>query len=128
MPIAIVRFQRLVQDSQDYGSDDEHMVSRVFFALEVDGTVYENLYTDVKQIVGSSFESAPLEVSKPIGYKGPFDHSAFSSAIEQYYRSLVGAGGHGIRITGGGNIRLHNNTFIQPGSATFAVNASGGPW
>jgi hypothetical protein len=114
VPLTTVHFQRLVQDSQEYGSNDEHMVSRVFFALEVDGTVAPNLYVDIKQTVGSSFETAPIEVSKPVGYKGPFDHSAFSSIVEKYYRSQVGATGSGIRISGGGNIRMRNNLFIQP--------------
>ena len=128
MTQAKIHLQRLVQDSQEYGSNDEHMVSRVFFDLEVDGTQHKNLYCDVKQIVGSSFETAPLEVSKPVGYKGAFNHDAFQNIIEQYYRSLVGSQGRGIRITGGGNIRMQNNTFVQPSEATFEVQVSGGPW
>lgn len=28
---ARITFHKLIQDSQDYGSDDEHMVSRAFF-------------------------------------------------------------------------------------------------
>jgi hypothetical protein len=59
--------------------------------------------------------------------KGPFDHGAFSSVVVKYYRSQVGASGSGIRISGGGNIRMRNNVFIQPATATFEVKASGGP-
>ena len=128
MTQAKIHLHRLVQDSQEYGSNDEHMVSRVFFDLEVDGALHKNLYCDVKQMVGSSFENAPLEVSKPIGYKSAFNHDAFQNVIEQYYRGLVGSQGRGIRITGGGNIRMQNNTFAQPGEATFEVQVSGGPW
>jgi len=62
---AKISFRELIQDSQDYGSDDEHMVSRVFFDFEIEGSVHSNLYADVKQPVGSSFETAPLEVSRP---------------------------------------------------------------
>ena len=32
---ARVTFYKCIQDSQDYGSDDEHMVSRIFFFLEI---------------------------------------------------------------------------------------------
>ena len=79
-------FTRVIQDSQDYGSDDEHMVSRVFFDLEVGGDVRRGLYADVKQTVGTSYETAPLEVSFPQGYKGPLDCGVFRSHVETYYR------------------------------------------
>jgi hypothetical protein len=128
MAQAKIKLQRLVQDSQEYGSDDEHMVSRVFFDLEIDGTKYQGLHCNVKQTVGSSFETAPLEVSAPTGYKGPFNHQAFQQIIEQYYRGLVGSQGRGIGITSGSNIRMQNNTFVQPSEATFEVQVSGGTW
>ena len=128
MTQAKIQLQRLVQDSQEYGSNDEHMMSRVFFDLEIDGTLHQNLYCDVKQMVGSSFETEPLEVSRPVGYNGAFNHDAFRNLIEQYYRSLVGLQGRGIRITGGGNIRMQNNTFVQPCEAMFEVLVSGGSW
>src|SRR6266571_981188 len=101
-----VTFKECVQDSQDYGSDDDHMVSRVFFSLEIEGRTYEGLHADVKQAVGSSFETGPIEVGPPAGasYRGPFNHSAFRAAVESYYRGLVGARGKGIRISGGTNI------------------------
>jgi len=128
MPIATITFQKLIQDSQDYGSNDDHMVSRVFFNLDIDGNLYPDLYADVKQIVGSAIESSPIEVSNPGGYKGPFDHDAFSNAVERYYRSLVGATGSGIRISGATNVRMRNNTFFATGVAKFEVKSSGGPW
>jgi len=128
MAQAKIKLRRLVQDSQEYGSDDEHMVSRVFFDVEIEGKKYQGLHCDVKQIVGSSFESAPLEVSAPAGYKGPFNHQAFQKIIENYYHSLVGSQGRGIRIGGGSNIRMQNNTFVQPSEATFEVQVSGGTW
>jgi len=128
MAKAKVLFRELIQDSQDYGSDDEHMVSRVFFDLEIDGKKYKGIYADVKQPVGSSFESAPLEVSIPENYKGPFNFEAFRNVVEQYYRSLVGNRGFGIHIEGGSNIRMRNNRFIQSGVAEFEVQVAGGSW
>ncbi len=128
MAKATVFLHRLTQDSQEYGSDDQHMVSRVFFDMELGGRRYDGLYCDVKQTVGSDFESAPLEVSSPVGYRGAFNHRAFQEAIERYYRSLVGSQGRGIRIAGASNVRMRNNSFIQPTQATFDVEVSGGPW
>ncbi len=128
MATATITLHKLIQDSQDYGSDDEHMVSRVFFDLTIDGKKYEGLYADVKQPVGGSFESSALEVSSPANYKGPFNHEAFRGIVEQYYRGLVGASGSGIHISGGSNIRMRNNTFVRSVTAEFQVTVTGGPW
>ena len=110
---AKVTFMRCIQDSQDYGSDDEHMVSRVFFDLKVGGKVYPGLHADLKQVVGSSYETGDIEVGRPEGYRGPFNHMAFRDAAERYFRSLVGSTASGIRIQGGGKIRMRNNTFMM---------------
>ena len=128
MATAKLFLRKLIQDSQDYGSNDEHMVSRVFFDLEIDGVKQEGLYANIKQPVGSSFESSPLEVSSPSNYKGPFNYEAFRNIVEHYYRSLVGATGSGIHIAGGSNIRMRNNTFIQYEAHEFEVQIAGGPW
>jgi hypothetical protein len=121
MAKAKVLFRELIQDSQEYGSNDEHMISRVFFDLEIDGVRHEGLYANVKQAVGSSFESAPLEVSSPTNYKGPFNFEAFRDAVEGYYRGLVGSQGSGIRISGGSNIRMKNNRFVSSAKSEFEV-------
>ena len=90
-----ITFSECIQDSQEYGSNEEHMVSRVFFRLEVDGHDYGNHYCDIKQTVGSSYATGPIEVSGPKGgsYKGPFNYEAFRKAAEGYYRGLVGPSG-----------------------------------
>jgi hypothetical protein len=104
------------------------MVSRVFFEFEFEGKVHKGLHADIKQPVGSSFETAPLEVSRPSGYRGPFNYNAFRNAAEAYYRSLVGSQGHGIRIAGATNVRMRNNRFTKTTVAEFDAEASGGPW
>lgn len=123
-----ITLQKLIQDSQDYGSNDEHMVSRVFFDMEVDGKTFVNLYADVKQTVGGSYETSQLEVSNPPNYKGPFNHEAFRAIVEQYYRGLVGATGCGIHISGSSNMRMRNNTFVKSMTAQFEVQVTGGTW
>jgi hypothetical protein len=124
---ARVTFYKCIQDSQDYGSNDEHMVSRVFFFLEIDEKRLD-LHADIKQTVGSSFETGPIEVRQPENYKGPFNYDAFRDAAEKYYRSLVGSLGGGIRIQGGTNIRMRNNTFIQNMIAEFEVKEGSAGW
>ena len=128
MQIGKIILQKLIQDSQDYGSTEEHMISRVFFDFELDGHTYEGLYADIKQTVGSSFENAPLEVSKPMNYNGPFNYEAFHQIVEQYYRSLVGQAGSGIHTSAGTNIRMRHNIFVQPHVAEFSVTSTGGLW
>lgn len=128
MSKATVTFHKLIQDSQDYGSDDEHMVSRAFFTLEIGDKTYSDLSTDIKQPVGSAFESTVLEVSPPQGYKGPFNYAAFRDAVEQYYRNLIGSKGRGIHIEGSSNTRMWNNTFVQETKATFDIDKSRAGW
>lgn len=89
MPTATIHFKELIQDSQNYGSDDGHMVSRVFFDLQVDDKRYPGAYANIKQKVGA-VASDSIEVSPPAGYAGPFDHQKFQAEVERYFRSVIG--------------------------------------
>jgi hypothetical protein len=131
MATARLVFEKCIQDSQDYGSDDEHMISRVFFTLEVGGKRYDGLHADVKQTVGSSYEDGPIEISSPRGssYKGPFNYDAFRAAVEKYYRSLVGSSATGIRIgSGARGIRMRNNIFQRQKVTEFEVSGTDVSW
>ena len=131
MSKARVTFHKCIQDSQDFGSDDEHMVSRLFFSLEITGRRYDGLYTDIKQTVGSSYETGPIEVSPPRGasYNGPFNHAAFRDAAERYYRSLVGSAGSGIGISSGAsNIRMRNNIIPRESVIEFEASGADAAW
>lgn len=128
MTIATVTFKKIIQDSQDFGSDDEHMVSRVFFDLEVDGAKYPDLYADIKQTIGAQFEAGPLEVSPPHGYSGPFNFEAFRKEVEECFREQVGSRGHGIHIEGASNIRMRNNTFVFKKVVQFEVRMGLDGW
>ena len=127
MGTAKITFYKCIQDSQDYGSDDEHMVSRVFFTLQIGDRKFD-LHADIKQAVGSSYEMGPIEVGHPEGYSGPFNYECFRDAAEKYYRSLVGSTGRGINIQGGANIRMRNNTFIQEMSVDCEVDEGSAGW
>ena len=121
-----VTFKKLVQDSQDFGSDDDHMVSRIFFDLEHGGKTYRDLQVDIKQAVGGSIERDPIEVGHTKGYSGPGNYSVFRAEAEKYFRSMVGSTASGIRISGGSNIRMRNNTFSRSHTVEFEVTPQGG--
>lgn len=106
-------FKELHQDSQDYGSTDEHMVSRVFFDLETGKEVHRDLFCDIKQTVGSDFDKHPLEISPPPGFMGQMNYKNFRAAVEAYYRSLVGSGGRGIHFQNGSIVRMRDNRMIS---------------
>jgi hypothetical protein len=128
MKKANIIFHQCIQDSQDYGSDDEHMISRVFFSLNIGDKKYSNLHVDIKQAVGSDYETGPIEVGVPEGYKGPFNYHAFRDGVEKYYRNLVGSGAKGIRIQGGANIRMRNNTFNQEMAIQCEIDEGAAGW
>ena len=110
MPFTKVHFKMIHQVSQTFGSDNEHMVSRVYFDLEVSGETIPNLYADVKQPVGSDFLTDPLEVPLPEDYSGPLSYEGYRDAVEKYYRMSFGSQGGGIRFgTGAKNIVMQDN-------------------
>ena len=130
MTKANITFQSLQQDSQDYATfekSDSHVVCVIHFAMDVGGKHFDGLSVEVRQPYGADFESEPLEVSKTAGdYRGPWNHARFAALCEQYYRSLVGSSGRGIRIDGGSNIRMRNNTFAMPQQAELDIPDEGG--
>lgn len=90
MPVATVTFRKCILNSQEAGSDDCHLGSRVYFDLDIDGTPYPSLFTDVRQLVGSDSENEFLDVSMPRGYAGPFNFQVFRGSVEFYYRHVIG--------------------------------------
>ena len=123
-----ITFQKCIQDSQEYGSNDEHMVSKVFFNIEVDGENKGEFSADVKQIVCRNYETTPLEVGIPKDYKEPLNYQVFRQAVEDYYRSLVWSSGRGIHIAGRGNIRMYNHKFIATKIVEFEAEGGDVCW
>jgi len=75
------------------------MVSVMAFTLTVGDESFEKLWAIVKHPVGSDFNSAPLEVSDPIGYDGPIiNFNALRDEVENYYREQVGEQGRVFNI------------------------------
>ena len=119
---ATLLFQKCLQNAQEYGSDDEFMVSRIFFSLELPDKRIDDLYVDIKQAQGDKFEGGSIEVGKPHGYAGNLDYEAFRNAVESYFRKLVGSTGAAIKIQGGNNIRMFNNWFHVPMKAEITID------
>lgn len=115
MPIMRVHVAGCLQNSHELGSTDEHMVSRFFLKLEVDGKPVGEAHVDVKQVVGSKYrDNEPLEVGPPTGYRGPFNDRAFRQHISDIYRRrVVGpvSGGAIVSSTGEGTIIMRDNRF-----------------
>ena len=128
MTLVRVKVQKCIQDSQEYGSTDEHMVSRVFFAIGVDGGLYDEDYCDIKQIVGSAYGSGNMEVSRPHKYRGPYDHEIFSDKIAGYFSKLVNSSGSIISLGGATNVRMRNNIFVNPYEFTLDAEETGASW
>jgi hypothetical protein len=122
MSKAKVIFCQCNQDSQEYGSDDEYMVSRIFFTLEIGEERFEGLYADIKQTVGSDYDTAPIEVSQSHGYEGAFNHQAFRDCAEKYYRSCVGSEATEIEIGEGARIRMYNNVIKKEMVCEFEIS------
>jgi hypothetical protein len=125
-------FLGCLQNSQELGSTDEHMISRLYFDFEVNGHEYTGFHCDIKQIVGAQFESeSPLEVGPPTGgrYRGPFNYEAFRAEAESYYRGLVGAQGRAIRIgPGAKGIGMYNNRLSFRKVVEFPVSGTEAAW
>jgi hypothetical protein len=116
-------FEGCVQDAGEYGSDDEWMVSRLFFWVRREGAPPANfgedlirvagyrfaririeppvgytgpmLYAEVRQRVGNDFETGPVEIGRPSG--GALDQSAFARAALDYFRSVASDTGRMLR-------------------------------
>jgi hypothetical protein len=138
MPKIKVTFQECIQDSQEYGSDDEHMVSRVWVDIAVDGVDRGSWVADLKQTVGSDFETGPIEVTRPLevagktpkkAYNGPFDQALFAEEAAKYFRGLVGSQGMGIKLgPGSKNIRMHGNRYGTRKVIEFDATGRGEAW
>jgi hypothetical protein len=123
----IVMLHRCIQDSQEYGSDDEHMVSRVFLTV-ISGEKRKDTYVDLKQAVGGNFETDPIEVGRPHDYRGPLDYEQFRREIESYFRSLVGAKGTMIHIENSTNVRMQSNIYVLSHAFNMEADDSAGGW
>jgi hypothetical protein len=120
MPQVVVRFTECRQNSQEAGTDDEHMVSRVFFNIEVDGTQRGDYYVDLKQTVGSTMVEGLIQVPWPTAYKGPWNQETFANAVREYFGQCVGPTASVVQI-GSGAIAMHETRFVVTKTTKFTA-------
>jgi hypothetical protein len=120
-----LNFTKAIINSQMLGSENEHMLSQLFFTL--DGVPYDCV---VRQPHGENhtFETDPIEVELPKGFPVRINYGEFSNEAENYYRKAVGKSASFIRIEGGSNNMITNSTFVFPYSTTIHEAAPDGAW
>jgi len=116
MSTATVTFHKLIQEAQDVSSTDSkqnHVVSRVFFRLDLNDKHYADMSVILRQPFGTDYAKESIEVEKPFGsYAGNWNHNAFRKIVEDYYRSAIRSQGRAMRIgPGSGNVRMRGNTI-----------------
>ena len=128
MATATVAFRKCVINSQEYGGDDKHLASRVFFDLDIEGEGYANLYVDVRQSKTTDLKEESLEISGPYGYDGPFNCEVFQASLEFYYRQVIGEKGAGWDVLIGGPLQFEGWTIEQEMLVQFEVAESERGW
>jgi len=66
-------FEACVQDAPEYGSDEEWMVSRVFFWTKRPDAPAGDYWADLRSVAGDKFEH--MRISVPADYMGPMAHA-----------------------------------------------------
>lgn len=121
---ATVTFKKLIQNKQSMSKEGEFMISELYYTFELDGVKHE-LKSIIKQPAGEQgdFEKNPLEVERPLNYKGDFNYMAFRDEAETYFRAQIGSHGSGIRISdsSAGSIIMWDNTFENTKVVSFEV-------
>ena len=108
-----VKLKRCIQNSQEAGSNDSHMISRVFHEMVVNGNKQGSFYSDITQPVGSEYVAEDLEVTAPNGHKGAFDQARFAKGIRNYYQ----------RIAGSKSTTMKNSTIVLESEFEFDAAA-----
>ena len=69
----IVRVKYFVYNATEFGSNDDIIVSRIFYDMSVNGQKRGEFYSDLTHRV-DTLEPEAIEVTHPSGYTGPFNH------------------------------------------------------
>ena len=110
-----VHVTKCMQDTQD-GSSALSTTARVFFTIGTENGLPVEDYCDIRRIMSASHSSGQIDVSRPHGYQGPYNHQAFTNGIAAYYAKFV-ADSKGTRPT--------NNTFEMTHEFVFEAEDPG---
>jgi hypothetical protein len=114
-----VEFEGIVVKSQEAGSTDDHMVSRVAFLLYVEGQRKGQFFTDLKQTVGAPMSSEAIEVGPPKGYDGPFEQNKFASAARDYFLDAIGPRGKVYQFASTAHVNIEDSIVEMPRTVNF---------
>lgn len=121
-----IHFTHCCLDAQEFGSNNEHMVSIIYFQVfrgdDLERNNIQTLSATIRQPYGGEFdfETTALTVMPPIELQGLIDFNEFSQAVEGYFRHVVGSQGQGVRLGSGvTHTRLSNINISIPGTATI---------
>jgi hypothetical protein len=81
--------------------DENQIGSLVEFDLKIGDECLRDLSAEVRQLIGTDFQTQPLEVGKVIGYEGPWNYEEFREFCGRYYRDVIGSSGVGRTIKRG---------------------------
>lgn len=113
MKTAKVTFHKIIVEKQVLGGDEECILSKVVFSLEIEGQRYENLSVPLKQVVGTTYEEKAFEVGIPKGYGGPFNYEHFRKVATDYYVVDTGAFAKLLKVHKNSKVILESMTFEQ---------------
>ncbi|WP_125917215.1 hypothetical protein [Hymenobacter coccineus] len=126
-----IMFTSCTINSQEYGSNNEHMVSRVNFIIKPGDDFFDehrrSISCTVCQAYGENytFETSPLEVENPPELVRKINYSEFQFSVERYFRSVLGNNGGGFRLNNAHDIAMRNMTFDIEGLAVIHAAESG---
>jgi hypothetical protein len=81
--------------------DENQIGSLIEFDLKIGDECLRDLSVEVRQLIGTDFQSQPLEVGRVIGYDGPWNYEEFREFCGRYYRDVIGSSGVGRTINRG---------------------------
>lgn len=107
---------RAVVDTQSappQSANANHMISRVFFTLEIGDKQGGTFHVEVTQPRGSRYSEDPLEIGPMVPHFADekFNWDKFREQIEKYYRQQVGPNGSGIRFGENAGIVMRDCVF-----------------
>lgn len=90
--------------------NDEHLICRAFFTLEVGGKTYDDMSVLMRHPFGTPWEET-VEVEKPVGsFPGILGHNQFHEIADHYFRKACGFLRKAFGGLRGQVIRMRDNT------------------
>jgi len=111
-----VHVTKCIRDTQEGGGAAFYTTARVLFTIGTENGLPVEDYCDIRRIMRATQSSGQIDVSRPHGYQGPYDHQAFTNGIAAYYAKFV-ADSTGTRPT--------NNTFEMTHEFIFEAEDAG---